>query len=134
MITYYSQICTPAVWFFWSDWTPFYILYGCCLVAKFCLTLQLHGLWITRILCPWDFPGKNTGMCCYFFFFYRGSSWLRDQTQASHLTGILFSTEPPVKTLIAFEDQIVKWRSSGSLLVIGCFDFLLCSLIFKKAN
>ena len=21
----------------------------------------------TRLLCPWDFPGKNTGACCHFF-------------------------------------------------------------------
>ena len=23
-------------------------------------SLQLHGLWSTRLLCPWDSPGKNT--------------------------------------------------------------------------
>ena len=27
-----------------------------------CLTLQLHGLQPTRLLCPWDSPGKNTGV------------------------------------------------------------------------
>ena len=27
-----------------------------------CLTLWLYGLWSTRLLCPWDSPGKNTGM------------------------------------------------------------------------
>ena len=21
-----------------------------------------HGLWLARLLCPWGFPGKNTGM------------------------------------------------------------------------
>ena len=25
-------------------------------------SLQPHGLWLTRLLCPWDFPGKNTGV------------------------------------------------------------------------
>ena len=25
-----------------------------------------HGLWPTRLLCPWDFPGKNTGVDCHF--------------------------------------------------------------------
>ena len=24
-----------------------------------------HGLWPTRILCPWDSPGKNTGVGCH---------------------------------------------------------------------
>ena len=25
-----------------------------------------HGLWPTRLLCPWNFPSKNTGVCCHF--------------------------------------------------------------------
>ena len=25
-----------------------------------------HGLQLTRLLCPWDFPGKNTGVGCHF--------------------------------------------------------------------
>ena len=25
-----------------------------------------HGLQPTRLLCPWDFPGKNTGVGCHF--------------------------------------------------------------------
>ena len=28
--------------------------------------VQPRGLWPTRLLCPWDFPGKNTGMGCHF--------------------------------------------------------------------
>ena len=31
-------------------------------------SLQSHGLWPARLLCPWDFPGKNTGVDCYFLF------------------------------------------------------------------
>ena len=31
------------------------------LVTQLCLTLQPHGLWPTRLLCPWNFPGINTG-------------------------------------------------------------------------
>ena len=29
-------------------------------------SLQPHGLQPTRPLCPWDFPGKNTGVGCHF--------------------------------------------------------------------
>ena len=37
------------------------------LVAKSCLTLcHPHGLQPARLLCPWDFPGKNTGAGCHF--------------------------------------------------------------------
>ena len=35
------------------------------LIAKSCLTLQPRGLSPTRLLCPWDFPGKNTGVGCH---------------------------------------------------------------------
>ena len=28
-------------------------------------SLQPHGLWPARLLCPWDFPGKNTGVGCH---------------------------------------------------------------------
>ena len=38
-----------------------------CLVAKSCLTLLWrHGLKPIRLLCPWDFPGKNTRVGCHF--------------------------------------------------------------------
>ena len=30
-----------------------------------CLTLQPYGLWSARLLCPWDSPGKNTGVGCH---------------------------------------------------------------------
>ena len=37
------------------------------LVAQLCPTLcDPHGLQPTRLLCPWDFPGKDTGVGCHF--------------------------------------------------------------------
>jgi len=42
------------------------LIVNCCLVDKSCLSLlQPHRLKSTRLLCPWDFPGKNTGVGCY---------------------------------------------------------------------
>ena len=38
----------------------------CVLVAQSCLTLWPHGLQPTRLFCPWDSPGKNTGVGCHF--------------------------------------------------------------------
>ena len=29
-------------------------------------SLRLHGLQHARLLCPWDFPGKSTGVGCHF--------------------------------------------------------------------
>ena len=41
-------------------------------------SLQLHGLQPDRLLCPGNFPGKNTGAGCHFL--YQGSSQPRDLT------------------------------------------------------
>ena len=46
-----------------DDKIPFYYI-SCvcvCVCAQSCLTL-----WPTRLLCPWDSPGKNTGVGCHF--------------------------------------------------------------------
>ena len=32
-------------------------------------SLQPHGLQTTRLFCPWNFPGKNTGVGYYFLGF-----------------------------------------------------------------
>ena len=44
-------------------------------------SLWPHGLYSARLLCPWDFPGKNTGVClvCHFLlhgiFLTKGSNF-----------------------------------------------------------
>ena len=51
----------------------------CCLVDKSCLTLlQPRGLQPARLLCPWDFLGKNTGVGCHFLL--QGIFKPRDRT------------------------------------------------------
>ena len=35
---------------------------------------------VRRLLHPWDFAGKNTGVGCHFISYCKGSSQLRDQT------------------------------------------------------
>ena len=38
-----------------------------CVCAQSCLTfLWVYGRQPARLLCPWDFPGKDTGVCCHF--------------------------------------------------------------------
>ena len=44
------------------------------LFAKSYPTLQPHGLQPARLLCPWDFPGKNIGVGCHFL---QTHSWVR---------------------------------------------------------
>ena len=35
-------------------------------LLQLCPTLRPHGQQSTRLLCPWDSPGKNTGVGCHF--------------------------------------------------------------------
>ena len=44
-----------------------------------------HGLQPARLLCLWDFPGKNTGVSCHFLL--QGSSVPRDRTRVSFIAG-----------------------------------------------
>ena len=57
---------------------------GCSVISD---SLQPHGLYPTRLLCPWDFPGKNTAVVA--ISYTRGSSWPRDRTWASSTGGII---------------------------------------------
>ena len=55
-----------------------------------------HRLQPARLLCPWDSPGKNTGVGCRASS--RGSSWPRDWTQVSYVScmaGGFFTTSAP---------------------------------------
>ena len=53
-----------------------------CLVAESYPTLSwCHGLQPSRLVCPWNFPGKNTGVGSHSFL--QVSSWPRDWTQVS---------------------------------------------------
>ena len=63
------------------------------LVTESCPTPVTHELYPTRFLCPWDFPGKNTGVGCYFLL--QRIFWNRGWTQISSIAGRLFTTEPP---------------------------------------
>ena len=39
-----------------------------CMRAQSCLTLKLMNYSLPRLLCPWNFPGKKTGVGCHFLF------------------------------------------------------------------
>ena len=63
-------------------------------IAKSCLTLlQPHGLQPARLLCPWDFPGKNTGVGCYLLLqgIFLTQEW---NLYISCIAGRFFTTEP----------------------------------------
>ena len=62
-IIFESSTCKPELLRFQKSWSGG----GGRLVGKLCPTLLPHGLQSIRLLCPWHFPGKNTGVDCHFF-------------------------------------------------------------------
>ena len=93
-----------------KDWFADYCLYNvvgfliqpglyrnccCCyLVTKQCLTLLWpHGLYLARLLCPWDSPGKRI-LAWTAITSSRGSSQPRDPTQVSYIAVRFLTTEP----------------------------------------
>ena len=47
-------------------WFVSILIAYCIIGCQLHLTLWLLGLQSTRLLCPWDFAGKNTGVGCHF--------------------------------------------------------------------
>ena len=69
-----------------------------CTCAPALSRVQLFAIpWtrLTRPLCPWDFPGKNTGRVAISFSGRFSRPW--GQTHISCLAGGLCTTEPPGK-------------------------------------
>ena len=90
-------------------------------------SLRPHGLWPTRSLRPWDFPGKNTGWVA--ISFSRRSSWPRDWTQVSRIVGICFtiwatgkSHNPQLWRLMPY--PLGHWVTTHYLCIY--FYFFLC--------
>ena len=59
-------MCVPVKQIYWLGVLASMVCW-CCLVSRLCLTcLWPCELYLTRLLCPWDIPGKIIGMACHF--------------------------------------------------------------------
>ena len=63
MLSRYS-CCKWLLWLNYQGSLEGYV-YVCPVMSD---SLQPHGLQPARLLCPWNFPGKNTGAGCHFLF------------------------------------------------------------------
>ena len=62
-------------------------------------SLRPHGLLDQRLLCPWDFPGKGTGVGCHFLLqgIFTGPGI---ESESPALAGRFFTAVPPWKVKI----------------------------------
>ena len=85
----------------------------CYLAAQSCPTLlQAHGLWPARILCPWDSPGKNTGVG--YHALHQGIFLAQGSNQ--HLLGLLYwqANSPPSEPSIVRKSSKIVFRNSST--------------------
>ena len=88
----------------------------CCLIAQSRPTLlQPHGLGPTKLLCPWDFPGKNMEVGCHFLLQgYLSNPGMGPEPPA--LEGWFFTTEPPEKPTPLHTDPQKKLQKGEFIL------------------
>ena len=92
--------------------SPLWKQVALCVCSARSNSLWLHGLQPAKLLCPWDFPGKNTGVGCHFLlqgiFSTQGSN-----QRLLHWSGF-FTTEPHGKPLKRCTHPLLSeyfWRS-----------------------
>ena len=80
-----------------------------------------------RLLCPWHFPGKNSGVCCHL----PSSSAIKPMSAVSPaLASRFFTTEPPAKPM--FTSFPPKKESPRDLIKL-CF-LLLWQKLFSLSS
>ena len=57
-------LCVLKSWTRLGDRTTASTKLSCSVMSD---SLWSHELWLSRLVCPWDFPGKNPGVGCHFF-------------------------------------------------------------------
>ena len=89
-----------------------------CSVLQSCLTLQPCGLWPDRLFCPWDSPGKNTGLGCPALL----QEIFSTQGLNLHLLCLLHCRQIlyPLNHLGNPQRHIKKIQKKGELICYGC--------------
>ena len=80
-------------------------------------SLRPHGQWLTRLLCPWNSPGKSTGVGCHCLL--QGIFPPRDQTWVSRIV----TDSLPSELHLSFFFFLSKWYRDlaiFTLTIISC--------------
>ena len=81
-------------------------------------SLHPHGLQPARFLCPWDFPGKNTGMGCHCLLQGIFPNPGIEPT-SNTLAGRFFTTAPSGEPAHSdFLPKCTVWNGTGSFIVM----------------
>ena len=112
-----------------------------CVCSVISNSLQPHGLQATRLLCPWNFPGKNAGAGCHFLlqgiFLIYGSKqhllhWQVDSLPLRHigLNKVFIRLWKPLIQKTTSGEKALSYL--GQILNISPLFSILQSCIFSK--
>ena len=83
-----------------------------------CPTLLLHRRQPTRLLCPWDSPGKNTGVGCHFLL---QCMKVKSESEAAPSCPTLsdpMDCSPPGSSIHGiFQARVLEWECIGRLKI-----------------
>ena len=95
---------------------------GVCMYSLLSDSLWSRGLWLARLLCPWNFPGKNTGIGSHsllqWIVLTQGSNlgllhWQADSWSLSYSEGGLFLWNLILCLVDSFRTELNSWTPAG---------------------
>ena len=95
--------------------------------------LQPHGP--SRLLCPWDFPGKNTGMGCHFLSQGVFLCWQVVSLPLSHLGSQLMHSKYLIhvsRMILSSQDMETNFVSADGLMDKENMIYLYIIVLIKK--
>ena len=113
----------------WTFFIPEPISFHCSVCSVVYNSLWPYGLQPTRLLCPWNFPGNNTGMGYHFllqgvFLTQRSNLHLLhlqvNSFRLSHLENSLFFLIHPAIPKVNLKKKKERERESISSLILIC--------------
>ena len=85
-----------------------------------CLTLLDPIDGTTRLLCPWDSPGKNTGVGCHFLLQCMKAKSESEVAQSCPTLSDPMDCSPPVSYYSSFNCPIINRTSYISIKIVQC--------------
>ena len=98
-----------------------------CLLTRLCLILcDPHGLYPARLLCPWNSPGKNTGVSCHSLL----QGIFKIEPGSPELQVGSLPSEPPGKPHYTYNDGI----QNSNIVRYYCLEVKLLDITLGHKN
>ena len=97
-------------------------------------SVRPHRRQPTRLLCPWDSPGKNTGVGCHFLLQCMKMKSESEVAQSSPTLSDSMDCSPPGSSVHGiFQARVLEWLSVQQMLCENCFicKYILDSFVAK---